>query len=121
MDDCFVPWPKLISISTFIKLLNDLDGNIAYTVEPSKYYHSENYQILNFLDIMIILNDNGKIDTDIFYKVTNTHDYLRYDSNHPVHVKNNTPFFSEKNNCILFERSHCKKSLSRSIQMVNKK
>ena len=28
----------------------------------------------------------------IFYKDTNTHDYLRYDSNHPVHVKNNIPF-----------------------------
>ena len=47
---------------------------------------------LNFLDIMIILHNNGKIDTGIFYKITNTHDYLRYDSNHPVYVKNNIPF-----------------------------
>ena len=114
MDDCFVPWPKFISISTFIKLLNDLDDNITYTVEPSKYYHSENYQKLNFLDIMITLNDNGKIDTDIFYKITNTHGYLRYDSNHPVHDKNNIPFTLAKK-IIVF----C--SLSRSIQMVNRK
>ena len=85
MDDCFVPWSKLISISTFIKLLNDLDDNITYTVEPSKFYHSENYQKLNFLDIMIILNDNGKIDTDIFYKVTNTHVFFDM-------IKNNIPF-----------------------------
>ena len=25
-------------------------------------------------------------------KETNTHDYLRYDSHHPDHVKNNIPF-----------------------------
>ena len=28
----------------------------------------------------------------IFYKETNTHDYLNYDSHHPNHIKYNIPF-----------------------------
>ena len=41
---------------------------------------------------MINLYDNRTIETDIYYKTTNTHDYLRYDSDHPMHIKNNVPF-----------------------------
>ena len=35
-------------------------------------------------------NSDGKIETDIYYKDTNSHDYLHYNSHHPEHVKNNT-------------------------------
>ena len=27
-----------------------------------------------------------------FYKETNSHDYLRYDSHHPQHIKDNIPY-----------------------------
>ena len=101
MDDCFVPWRKLISISTCIVLLTNLNDNITNTVEQAKYYYSENEnnQKLNFLDIMIILHNNGKIDTDIFYRITNTHNYLRYHAR----VKNSIPFtLAKKITNILF-------------------
>ena len=44
------------------------------------------------LDILVILHPNGKVQTEIFYKETNTHCYLHYDSNHPSHIKLNTPY-----------------------------
>ena len=94
MDDCFTPWPKIISVSTFKEILNNLDDEIRFTIEPAVHYQKEgqNHQKLNFLDVMIILHENGKIETDIYYKDTNTHDYLHYDSDHPTHVKDNIPF-----------------------------
>ena len=47
---------------------------------------------LDFLDITIILYQSGKIDTDIFYKNTNNHDYLNYENHHPNHTKRNIPY-----------------------------
>ena len=63
-------------------------------IESAVHVHEANnkYQNLNLLDIMLILNKNGKVETDIYYKDTNTHDYLNYHSDHPLHVKNNIPF-----------------------------
>ena len=62
-----------------------------YTYIESSTKH-ENKQHINFLDVTVILHKNGKIETDVFYKDTNTHDYLDYRSHHPIHVKNNIPY-----------------------------
>ena len=70
---------------------------------------------------MIILHNNEIIDTDISYKITNTHDYLRYDSNHPVHVKNNIPFTLAKKIIIFVRMKSPKDSLSRTKNMVTRK
>ena len=63
---------------------------IKFTIESSTKH--ENEQHINFLDATVILHKNGKIETDVFYKDTNTHDYLDYRSHHPIHVKNNIPY-----------------------------
>ena len=47
---------------------------------------------LSFLDVTVIKNEQGKIETDIYYKETNNHEYLNYNSHHPTHIKNNIPF-----------------------------
>jgi hypothetical protein len=39
---------------------------------------------------------SGIIKTDVYYKETNTHDYLHYTSHHPSHVKNNIPYVFAK-------------------------
>ena len=49
-------------------------------------------QVLKFLDVSIILHQNGQLETDIFYKETNSHDYLNYFSHHPQHTKQNIPY-----------------------------
>ena len=94
IDDCFTPWPRSLDINTFKNALNELHPDIEFTMEKSASYSDgdRTCQKLNFLDIIIILYDDGKIKTDIFYKDTNTHDYLDYHSSHPTHTKNNIPF-----------------------------
>ena len=39
-----------------------------------------------------MLHPNGKVETEIFYKETNTHCYLHYDTHHPSHIKRNIPY-----------------------------
>ena len=45
--------------------------------------------VLNFLDVSVILQENGRLKSEIFYKETNLH--LEYFSQHPVHTKQNIP------------------------------
>ena len=94
IDDCFQPWPRSANIDTFLNLLNDLHPDITFTMEKGveQTILSITIQKLNFLDIIVILKEDGTIETDIFYKDTNTHDYLDYHSSHPKHVKDNIPF-----------------------------
>ena len=42
------------------------------------------------------MDGEGNIWTDVFYKETNTHDYLNYKSHHPEHTKRNIPFVLAK-------------------------
>ena len=95
MDDGFVLWPKNANIDIFRKLLNELHSSLKFTVEKGKNSCEQNFdtfaQVLNFLDVSIILHQNGRLETDIFYKKTNSHDYLNYFSHHPQHTKQNIP------------------------------
>ena len=94
MDDGFSPWPDDADINIFINLLNDLHPSIKLTLEAATKSVTDGVgtQKLNFLDITIILHETGHIETDIFYKATNSHEYLRYDSHHPQHIKDNIPY-----------------------------
>ena len=76
-----------------------MDTDIQFTLDVAteeKLENNEVCQILNFLDISVILHPTGHIETDIYYKVTNTHDYLSFHSHHPLHIKNNIPFVLAK-------------------------
>ena len=61
--------------------------SIKFTFEnPEIIYEKEKkVQVLNFLDEKTILHENKAVATDIYYKPTNTHDYLPYNSAHPDH------------------------------------
>ena len=45
-----------------------------------------------FLDLLVIKTAEGNIETDIFYKKTNAHQYLCFKSAHPRKIKRNIPF-----------------------------
>ena len=49
-------------------------------------------KIINFIDITLVQYPSGDIETDIFYKETNNHDYLHCDSHHPQHIRDKVPF-----------------------------
>ena len=69
---------------------------MKFTVEKGKSTSKQNFdtflQVLNFLDVSINLHQNGRLETDIFYKETNSHDYLNYYSHYLEHTKQNIPY-----------------------------
>ena len=95
MDDGIVPWPKSIAINVLENILNSMDPNIKYTLEPAKKCIDKNNRVTqksNFLDITVTVHHDGSLETDIFYKETNAHNYLDYTSHHPEHIKKNIPY-----------------------------
>lgn len=95
LDDGFILWPSELDINIFINILNQLNPSISFTIEPGKKITVNGLvtEVINFLDISIILHHHNRtIETDIYYKETNTHYYLDYQSHHPNHIKNNVPY-----------------------------
>ena len=95
MDDGFVPLPNTISSDMFLNILNGLHPDIKFTLEKAimtTNQYNETLQSVNFLDANVTLHPNNTISTDIYYKSTNSHDYLHYDSFHPTHTKENIPY-----------------------------
>ena len=95
MDDGITLLPKSLCKQQFLSCLNDLHPSIKFTIGNAKQVSDEYYmnaQVIEFLDISVILKDDNTIETDIYYKETNSHDYLNYDSFHPKTRKDNIPF-----------------------------
>ncbi|CAJ0928936.1 unnamed protein product [Ranitomeya imitator] len=46
---------------------------------------------MNFLDTIVIINENRNIETDLFVKPTDKNSLLKYDSCHPHHIKRALP------------------------------
>ena len=94
IDDGFVMWPFGEHFDTFLHLLNSMNSSLKYTVEKSKHSTEDDKDIQNlpFLCVLVIVKDRKHFSTDIFYKETNSHFYLDYNSHHPQHIKNNLPY-----------------------------
>ena len=86
---------KNINIDVFREILNGLHPSLKNTVEKRKNSCKQDFntfiQVLHFLDVSFILHQNGRIKTGIFYKETNSHEYLNYFSYHLEHTKQNIP------------------------------
>ncbi|KAK3091940.1 hypothetical protein FSP39_023867 [Pinctada imbricata] len=99
LDDCFIFWNRsLDDLNKFHDLLNGLHTSIQFTMEQSE-------KELPFLDTLIIKEDN-KITTDLFYKSTDTHQYLIFSSCHPSHTKRNIPFNLTRRICTIVSYQH---------------
>ena len=95
MNHCFLPWPKNENIDVFIDVffLDELHPSLKFTIGKGKSSCKQNFdtsvEALIFLDVSIILHQNGQLETDIFCKDTNLHDYLNYFSHHAEQTKQN--------------------------------
>ena len=84
LDDGILIWRKSFGdFNDFIYILNSLDSNINFTFQWSE-------QGLSYLNIYLYL-DNLKLLTDVYYKATDSHDYLPFNSCHPRHIKQSIP------------------------------
>ena len=85
LDDGIILWKKSFgNFSLFMEILNSLHPSIKFTRES-------NDQKASFLNVTLY-KENNSLKTDIFYKKTDSHDYLPFGSCHPRHTKQNIPY-----------------------------
>ncbi|CAH3117113.1 unnamed protein product, partial [Porites lobata] len=73
----------------------------SYATLVLGYLENELYK-LPFLDVMI-RKDKTHLTTDIYYKPTDSFQYLPYTSSHPRHTKNNIPYNLTRRICMIVE------------------
>ena len=101
LDDCFLIWDRNESdLNELNKLLNDLDPDIKFTLQKSSVE-------IPFLDVLI-RKENNKITTDIYYKSTDTHQYLHFGSSHPRHIKRAIPYNLARRICTIVSEEETK-------------
>ena len=81
VDDTFVIMKK-VHREEFLTHLNSADKNIQFTAEEPGPEGS-----LPFLDILIIPDDEGRLNTTVYRKPTHMDQYLHQDSLHPISSK----------------------------------
>ena len=85
IDDIFMVWTHgNEKLDSFITYLNSIHPTIKLTSERST-------TSIPFLDVNIQL-ENGKIETDLYCKPTDKHQYLLHSSSHPYHTKKSIPY-----------------------------
>ena len=85
LDDILIIWNEdWGNHEVFLSKLNGIDDRLEFLCDKVG-------DSVNFLDLVIYKNGEN-VATDIYYKDTDTKQYLNYKSNHPRHVKNNIPF-----------------------------
>ena len=110
LDDCFIIWPtSKWNIDDFVHELNAMHSNINFTWCIQKTE-------IAFLDIMVTLQNN-QVSTDIFYKPTDTHQYLHFRSCHPRHIKINLPYCMARRVCTIVDDETTKQQ--RLDELVN--
>ena len=85
IDDIFLLWTHgEEKLNDFITYLNNLHPTIKFT-------SSFSYNEIPFLDVKVMLL-NGRLETNLYVKPTDKHQYLLKSSCHPSHTKQSIPF-----------------------------
>ena len=105
MDDCFLIWKKYEEdLRKLHLLLNNLHENIKFTIKS-------NHEKLPFIDVLLYKQGNS-LSMDIFYKKTDTNQYLNFNSCHAKHTKINVPYCLARRICsIVSDEERRKKRL----------
>jgi len=84
IDDIFIIWREgEESLKDFINYLNSAHRTIKFTSKCS-------YQEVEFLDVKVV-NESGKLETDVYIKPTDSHQCLHRVSCHPNSCKKGFP------------------------------
>ena len=85
IDNLFFIWT-----GTEKKLLSFLEE--MYNIHPTKFDSKFSKDEINFLDLTIYKDSNGKLATKVYTKPTDRQSYLYCTSAHPEHLKNSIPY-----------------------------
>ena len=85
IDNIFFIWTRgTQELDSFLNELSKFHSNLSFIHEALK-------QRVNSLDLNVSLR-NDAIETDLYVKSTDGHQYLHYKSSHPEHIKNLIPY-----------------------------
>ena len=96
LDDGFIAWnSKFGEISLFIDALNSLNEDINFTYEINQHQ-------VSYLNVLVYKGDHSLL-CDIFYKDTDTREYLPFSSCHVRHCRMNIPYNLCRTICTIVE------------------
>ena len=85
IDDIFMIWTNGVEqLQEFLNSINQYHDTIKFTWDWSR-------EKINYLDVQVI-NNNGIIETDLYTKPTDKHQYLFHTSCHPRGIKQGIPY-----------------------------
>ena len=96
LDDCFINWDtRIAEVTELLLTINNLNKGIKFTMDahPTKN---------TFLQILLGVKNN-KIITDIYYKPTDTFQFLPFTSCHPKHIKKNVLYNLARRICTIVD------------------
>ena len=86
IDDIFSIWQHgLAELVKFHQYMNSYRESLTYTMEHSQ-------RSLPFLDVRVLKDRFGNLQTTLYIKETDAQSYLQYSSNHPRSQKDSIPF-----------------------------
>ncbi|XP_060579543.1 uncharacterized protein LOC132736432 [Ruditapes philippinarum] len=90
LDDIFMLWDhSLEELNTFIDKINNVHPSIKFT-------HTISQQSVSFLDVQVSKGKSYELQTNVYVKETNNHQYLDYTSCHPKRCKDGIPHSQAK-------------------------
>ena len=111
LDDCFIIWDRgEDQLAEFFNILNSMSPTLKFTMESDR-------SRLSFLDVMIIKNGD-RVTTDVFYKITDTKQYLMFDSCHPRHIRNNIPYNLARRLCTIISDAEILDTRLKELQVL---
>ena len=110
LDDGFIPWKKHFGdVEVFINLLNSLYTGIKFTYET----HQDK---IPYLNVLVYKGGNGLM-CDIYFKDTDSREYLPFRSCHEHHTKTNIPFTLSRMICTIVEDVDIRRSRLRELRL----
>ena len=80
IDDIFFIWTgNEGKLAEFMARLDMFHPNLKFRWESSR-------SSVNFLDVVVGIEGNNFV-TDVYYKPNDCHQFLHYESSHPIHIK----------------------------------
>ena len=109
LDDIFLKWRcSLGDPYSLLRDMNNLDPKIRFTMEMGKS--------LPFLDVRFTLTDSNELETDIYYKATDSHNYVPFFSFHPHKTLTNIPYSLARRICTIVSMPQRRDTRLRELQ-----
>ena len=116
LDDIFIKWRmSLGDPQELFDVLNSIEQKIKFTMETSKK--------IPFLNVQFEVESEGKMKTDIYYKETDTHNYVPFCSFHPKQTLTNIPYSLARRICIIVSDTQVRETRFQELKrfLVRKK